>query len=70
MIVVKKEHHQEAKRYGYEHPLNIESPEWDHPTTRLCRFEGANCRYSILLCSTQTSREVREANPKKGGKDE
>jgi hypothetical protein len=70
MIVVEEEHHQKTERQSYKYPFDIESPKLNHPITRLRGLECTDCRYSILLSPTETSREVGEPNPKKGREDE
>lgn len=63
VVIVEQQHHQEPKRQGDKHPLDIQVPKVDNPTTRLRRLESIRDRHASDVAVLQSPRDVGEADP-------
>jgi hypothetical protein len=63
MVVVEEQHDQKAQRKGDEYPFDPQVPEVNEPAARYAGVERAMYRYVRDICTLQTARKMREANP-------
>lgn len=68
MVIVEQKHHQEPKRQGDKHPLDIQVPKVNEPAPRLRRVESSRDRHTSDVAVLESSRDMGEADPEDGCK--